>query len=188
MRLFTALDLPPDTLAALGKLLATLQPEAQLKWSPIENLHITTKFIGEWPESRLEELDEVLQTLRVRNSIYVEIRGMGWFPNPNTPRVFWAGINGGDALPTLAHDTDQALAALGISHETGPYSPHLTLARIKTQVPLQGLRARVQHLMLDHIADFRAGAFYLYSSTPGSHASHYQKLCGYHFERPDQRL
>lgn len=186
MRLFTALDLPSDTLSTLGELLATLKPEAPIKWSPVENLHITTKFIGEWPESRLDQLDEALQPLRYRNSLYIEIRGLGWFPNPTSPRVFWAGIRGGDALPSLANATDDALVPLGIPRETGPYSPHLTLARVKDRVPLQILHAKVQHLMLDHIADFCAAAFYLYSSTPGPQSSLYKKLRSYHFELPTQ--
>lgn len=186
MRLFTGLDLPSDTLSSLGKLLGELKCEAPIKWSPVENLHITTKFIGEWPESRLDQLDEALQPLRFRNSFCIEIRGLGWFPNSTSPRVFWAGIHGGEPLPTLANATDDALIPLGIARETGPYSPHLTLARIKDRVPLQGLRAKVQHLMLDHIADFRAAAFYLYCSTPGSQTSVYQKLRSYHFERPAQ--
>ena len=60
MRLFTALDLPPDVLLRLERLLAALRPEASIKWSPLDNLHITTKFIGEWPEKRVDELDAAL--------------------------------------------------------------------------------------------------------------------------------
>ena len=51
MRLFTAIDLPDEMIWKLERLLSVLRPEAIIKWSPIDNLHITTKFIGEWPPS-----------------------------------------------------------------------------------------------------------------------------------------
>ena len=54
---FTAIDLPDNVLSKLEKLLKHLQPTARLKWSPPSNLHITTKFIGEWPQERLGEIE-----------------------------------------------------------------------------------------------------------------------------------
>jgi 2'-5' RNA ligase len=54
MRLFTAIDLPAEVLDPLREFLARLRPLAKLHWSPVENLHITTKFIGEWPEARID--------------------------------------------------------------------------------------------------------------------------------------
>ena len=56
MRLFTAIDIPADVKAALAALLDRLRPLADLRWIPLEKLHITTKFVGEWPEDRLDEL------------------------------------------------------------------------------------------------------------------------------------
>ena len=53
MRLFTALDLEPGVAAKLERLLDRLRPTARIQWSAPANLHITTKFIGEWPDGRL---------------------------------------------------------------------------------------------------------------------------------------
>ena len=60
MRLFTAIDPSADVLLRLERLMSALRPEALIKWSPLDNLHVTIKFIGQWPESRLEELDDAL--------------------------------------------------------------------------------------------------------------------------------
>ena len=60
MRLFTGIDLPAEVAASLEKLLARLMPLASIRWSPVENFHITTKFIGEWPESKVDELKMTL--------------------------------------------------------------------------------------------------------------------------------
>src|SRR5947209_10415033 len=161
MRLFTALDLPADVLLRLDRLLAALRPEAMIKWSPLDNLHVTTKFIGEWPEHRIEELHAVLEKLRRPEPIDVELRDLGWFPNAQSPRILWAGVYGGDALPALAARTDEALAELGIAKEKHLFSPHLTLARIKNAVPLQRLRAKVEEFKTAPIGHFRASGFYL---------------------------
>ena len=88
MRLFTAIDLPPDVLGRLDDLIGELRPLARIKWSPASNLHITTRFIGEWPEQRLPELRNTLAGVTSREPISIRIRGLGFFPNPRSPRVF----------------------------------------------------------------------------------------------------
>src|SRR6516164_10452374 len=92
MRLFAGLDLPAEVVGNLERLLDELRPAAKIAWSPPANLHITTKFIGEWPEARLEELTTALTCMPARAPISVEVRRVGFFPNPHSPRVFWCGI------------------------------------------------------------------------------------------------
>ena len=182
MRLFTAIELPEEVLLRLERLVCSLRPEAQIKWSPLDNLHITTKFIGEWPEARLEELDTALGTLPARNPFTIEIKKLGWFPNERAPRVVWAGAEGGDALPRLAQDTEERLRTLGAPRENRSYSPHLTLARIKNPTPLQQLRSRMLEIQDFSFGSFTAEGFVLYRSDPGSNSSIYRKLREYRFE------
>jgi 2'-5' RNA ligase len=181
MRLFTAISLPQEILLRLDRLMAALRPEALIKWSPLDNLHITLKFIGEWPESRLDELHSALADIAPRSPFEIEISGLGWFPNERAPRVLWAGVSGGEALPQLAAEIDQRLQSLGIPHEDRQFSPHLTLARIKNPVPLRVLREKVQRLQPAHIGKFEASDFALYRSDPGSTSSIYRKLREYKF-------
>ena len=116
MRLFTGIDLPDEVREKLERLLMHLRPCAHLKWSPVYNLHVTLKFIGEWPQEKLPQLEAALGTVAARDPIAAEVKGLGWFPNPHYPRVFWAGVQGGDALPALVKDIDAALAPLGIAN------------------------------------------------------------------------
>jgi 2'-5' RNA ligase len=182
MRLFTAIDLSQEILLRLDRLVAALRPEALIKWSPLDNLHITTKFIGEWPEDRLSELHAMLLKLAPRKPFQVEIRSLGWFPNERAPRVLWAGVEGGDPLKNLARATDEILASLGITEELRQFSPHLTIARIKNPVPLRGLRHKVEEMRDAVIGQFEVSQFNLFRSDPGSNASIYRKLCEYKFE------
>ncbi len=181
MRLFTALDLPTEILLRLERLLSALRPEALINWSPLDNLHITTKFIGQWADSRLDDLDAALSSLVPRQPFDVELKTLGWFPQARSPRTFWIGVHG-EALHQLARDTEQKLEPLGIAKESREFSPHLTLARIKTPVPLRRLHEKVDAMQPASLGHFSAAQFALYRSDPGSNASIYRKLRNYRFE------
>ena len=175
MRLFTGLDLPDDVVRNLEELLRRLKPAARIQWSPPENLHVTTKFIGEWPEDRLGELIAALRGVPAPGPIAVQIRRVGFFPNPHAPRIFWCGIEA-PGLDALAADTDGATAALGVEREKRAFSPHLTLARIKNQVDLQPLRKTIAGMESLELGGFQARSFFLYQSSLRPTGSVYTKL------------
>ena len=175
MRLFIGLDLPSDVVRNLENLLERLRPQARIQWSPPANLHITTKFIGELPENRLDELKAALSLLPPRPPIQVHIRRVGFYPNPHSPRIFWCGVEA-PGLPELAADTDRATASLGIECEKREYSPHLTLARIKEKLNLQPLREAIVALPSLDFGGFPAASFYLYQSKLRPTGSIYTKL------------
>ena len=183
MRLFTAITLPQDVVAALIRLIDQLRPAARIPWSPASNLHITTKFIGEWPKERLDELNIALQRMPPREPIPIEVRGLGFFPNPHAPRVFWAAVHAAPELATLARLTDQNLQLLGVPAETRPFSPHLTLARIKEPVPLQALRQAIANLPATDFGAFTADRFHLYLSQLTPKGSVYTRLSEYDFRK-----
>jgi 2'-5' RNA ligase len=179
MRLFIGLDPRDEVRERLERLLIHLRACAHLKWSAVYNLHITLKFIGEWPEDKLPELEAALRSISPREPIPADVRGLGWYPNPHHPRVFWAGIQAGDLLTTLAKDLDSALGPLGIAKEDRPFNAHLTLARIKEPAPLQSLRNTIAQLESVDYGSFLVDRFYLYRSQPGSAGSIYTKLSEY---------
>jgi 2'-5' RNA ligase len=167
MRLFTAIDMPAEIKARLEVFFNRLRPTAKLAWSPVENLHVTTKFIGEWPEPRLGEVNTALATVVSPAPIEIAIRSVGWFPNPRNPRVFFAGIESGPELRTLVHNTEQALAALGVPTEEREFHPHLTLARRRDAAPLERMRQVLATADSSDFGVFRAASFFLYLSAGG---------------------
>jgi len=181
MRLFTAIDLPAEILLRLERLISAMRSEALIKWSPLDNLHITIKFVGEWPEARLTELHEALETVAPRDAFAIELKDLGWFPNERAPRVLWAGVHADPALLQLVRDTEAVLEKLGIKKEDREFAPHLTLARIKSPVPLQRLRQRVAEMQPAVLGQFSVTQFSLYRSDPGSNASIYRRLREYKF-------
>lgn len=175
MRLFTGLDLPPDVIRNLDGLMARLRPAARIHWSPAANLHVTTKFIGEWPPARLEELKTALRRLGSRPPIQLAIRQLGFFPNAHSPRIFWCGVEA-PGLDALAAGTDAATSQLGVARETRPFQPHLTLARIKDRVDLRPLRETIAALPSLGFGQFEARTFFLYQSALKPTGSVYTKL------------
>ena len=175
MRLFTGLELPAGVIGNLAELLRRLKPAARIHWSPPENLHVTTKFIGEWEDGRLGELKPALGGLPGRGAIAVRIRGVGFFPNAHSPRNFWCGIEA-PGLAELASDTDLATVRVGVAPEKRRFSPHLTLARMKGPVELEPLHRAVAALATLEFGEFTADRFFLYQSTLRPAGSVYTKL------------
>jgi RNA 2',3'-cyclic 3'-phosphodiesterase len=179
MRLFIGLDPREDVRERLERLLMHLRACAHLKWSPVYNLHVTLKFIGEWPEDKLPQLEAALRSVSPRAPIPADVKGLGWFPNPHHPRVFWVGVQASDTLAALVKDIEAALAPLGMAKEDRPFNAHLTLARLKEPAPLQALRDAIAQLESVDYGSFLVDRFYLYRSQPGSAGSIYTKLSEY---------
>ena len=180
MRLFTAIDLPPDIIERLDALIAKLRPLAPIRWSSAGNLHITTKFIGQWPEEQLPQLQHALSSVSCRPRIPIQVTGLGFFPNLKSPRVFWAGVNPTRELVVLAGDIDHAVSNL-VKPEIRAYSPHLTLARINPGGGLTALRNQVEQLGQPDFGSFAVDRLYLYLSEPSSSGSVYTKLSEFPF-------
>jgi RNA 2',3'-cyclic 3'-phosphodiesterase len=163
MRLFTALDLPGDVVRNLEELVARLKPAAPIHWSPPANLHVTTKFIGEWPDARLPELRAALAALPERPQFEVSVSKLGFYPNERGPRVFWCGIEAA-GLAALAAETGAATGSLGVAGENRAYSPHLTLARIKDRCDLRPLHSAIAAIPSLDFGRFTARSFFLFRS------------------------
>lgn len=161
---------------AIERLVSQLRPAARIGWSRPANLHITTKFIGEWPEERLAELQSALATIGRPGVIEIAVSGIGWFPNPHHPKVLFAAAEAGDSLKELAAATDRTTAELGVPAENRAYSPHLTLARIRTPVDLRSLRQRIAEMPSQEFGCIQADRFYLYLSELHPAGSVYHKL------------
>jgi 2'-5' RNA ligase len=169
MRLFTAIEIPAGIKARLRALTDRLRPLAKLSWSPLENLHVTTKFIGEWPDARIDEMGRALARVSPQGAVEIHLRGLDWFPNERNPRVLFAGIEAGAELGALADRTNRSVAALGVPAEEREFHPHLTLARRRDPVPIDRLRKEVAENRTTGFGSFHAESFFLYLSKAGQY-------------------
>ena len=95
-------------------------------------MHITLKFLGEVPESQIQKiaasLDDISATPYTLHSL-----GISTFGRP--PRVIKAEVHDGGATASLAADVESRMAKLGFKREEKPFSPHITIARVKEYSP-----------------------------------------------------
>lgn len=106
--------------------------DAAVRWVPAENFHITLWFIGHVDEGRARAVLSAVGEPIDAPVFSIELSGMGAFPPSGPPRVLWIGVGDGfDAVRTLHGVVESRLVPLGFEPEGRPYSPHLTLARIK---------------------------------------------------------
>jgi 2'-5' RNA ligase len=182
VRLFVALDLPDQVRHAITELIARLQPKSRSpRWIKPENLHITLKFIGHVPNEKLSPIQTALSSIRVAQPVELHFRGMGFFPNERRPRAFWCGIASSPNLAELAANIDRALVPMGIEAETRPFTPHLTLARFKSD---EGILEVVQAATDMKSTDFGAATetnFHLYESLLKSTGAQYNRVASFPF-------
>jgi 2'-5' RNA ligase len=173
MRLFTGISIETGTLRKLESLLAELRPLARVKWSPPENLHITAKFIGEWPEARLAELEQALARVAPAGPVPIQVAGLGYYRS-----ALYAGVVPSAGLLHLARSIDEGLETIGCPREVREYSPHLTLARFRNE-NIRQLRERTENMSNTEFGSFEARSFHLYLSKTGPGGSVYSILRTY---------
>ena len=118
----------------LGAAIDELRPSArEVSWVATGNLHLTVKFLGAVAEDRIERVADALTSVLAGVGAFdAQVEGLGAFPSAARPRVVWAGVTAGaGTMGDLAGRVDEALAALGFAREARPFSPHVTLGRVR---------------------------------------------------------
>ena len=141
LRLFWAVSLPDQVKEQLGVLMDLLQKgQADAKWVEKYNLHLTVKFLGELPANQRPLItNAVKEALAGTGSFNLMVKGLGFFPSAQRPRILWAGLTGELArLRELHRLVEDSLTPLGWPPENRRFSPHLTLARLRS---LRGMEA-----------------------------------------------
>ena len=105
---------------------------ADLKLVKPENIHITLRFLGNISPRLVEEIHGEMERIDFA-PFDVEIKGIGVFPNPRRIRVVWAGIRrGASELGEIFNQLEPRLRRLGFKPDSKGFSPHLTIARVRT--------------------------------------------------------
>ncbi len=134
LRCFIAVSLPATLRSAIGEVVGKLRGiGADIKWVSDENLHLTLKFLGETDEELVDEIrNALIDKLSHYAPFYIKIGGVGYFPGGRNPRVIWVGIEDPGVLEDIYKDIENAVAKLGYPREKRPFSPHLTIGRVRS--------------------------------------------------------
>ena len=141
IRSFIAFDLESQEvltqLASVQKLL--VETGADLIPVAPQNIHVTIRFLGDINPPMVEKLHEALKNVKF-TPFTIQIKGLGVFPSLNYPRVVWAAMTQGtDQLKSIFTQLEPQIRALGFAADQYGFSPHLTIARVRSANNKQNL-------------------------------------------------
>jgi 2'-5' RNA ligase len=139
-----------------------------VRWVPVKNIHITLKFLGDISPASVELLIQMLRTEAASCPPFdIAIGGLGSFPNSKRARVLWVGIQAPAELEALQRGIEAACVRLGYPPDAHPFSPHLTIGRVREQISpadQQKVRKTLEEITIDSLGTARVDSIHLYKS------------------------
>jgi 2'-5' RNA ligase len=135
IRAFIAVLLPDEVKQSLSALQERLRSGSSVpaKWVDPGNIHLTLKFLGNISPGMIGRITSAMETAaREIRPFRIQVKGLGAFPNANRVNIVWVGMEGDvERLALLQKRIDAQLSHLGFKSENRPFTPHLTIARIR---------------------------------------------------------
>lgn len=134
IRSFIAFDIEDENVVReLSKVQsALLECGADIKPVEAENIHVTIRFLGGIPSVMIERIYNEMNKITF-SPFDIEIKGLGAFPNIRHINVIWAGIGRGvNELRSIYYQLEPNLQKLGLRPDDKGFSPHITIARVKS--------------------------------------------------------
>ncbi len=132
-----------ETSAVLQRHLATIirqvaQALPFVRWVDPTGIHLTLAFLGELSDDQVARaLEAATMTAGHAKPFSYRLARLGVFGSPRQPRVIWLGIDEpSGALLRLQRVLNEGLAQRGFTVDARPFSPHLTLARVKSPLSI----------------------------------------------------
>lgn len=167
MRCFVAIELPAEIRSALAlQIGAWCSAAPDVHFCAKEQLHITLRFFGQVDPTAIDAIGAVIgEAARVVMPFSLSLGGLGAFPNPHAPRVFWHGVaDDARCCERWLELAQPGLERLGLAAESRLFHPHITLARSRDAAGSAALRrilrssphAPRQSMRVEHLALFES--------------------------------
>lgn len=144
IRTFVAIDLPDRVQSCLKNISEDLQSNLEsipIRWVPVENIHMTLKFLGDVSINNIELLKKMLRSeAQAHSSFEIGIGGIGAYPKIRRPRVIWTGVEAPSELVDLQQSIEAQTSKLGYAVDNREFSPHLTLGRVSRNASPEDVR------------------------------------------------
>ena len=182
LRAFIAVEIPHGIRDAVCKAITPLQKGlgSVVCWVPMENMHLTLKFLGDVSPANVEMLSQMLHAeADLFQCFDLRLSGLSSFPNLKRPRVIFIGIQAPATLEALQRGIDSASRRLGYESEERGFSPHLTIGRVKQSVTAteqQAIRRALEETRIDLLGTARVDSIHLYKSDLKPTGSIYTRL------------
>lgn len=147
----------------------------EVSWCDPRGLHLTLHFFGYVDPDRRAVIHDILdETARSSPKLRLSLSSIGFFPDAEHPRVVWAGATG-QTLPLalLQRSLAEKLKAAGFEIDPRPFTPHVTLGRVKKKpLSLDDLK----RLQFPSCSERLFSEIALYESRPTQQGSRYEIL------------
>jgi RNA 2',3'-cyclic 3'-phosphodiesterase len=170
-RAFIAIELPvlvQDAIQNQTDSLRDALDSSLVRWVASHNVHLTLKFLGDVSPANIELLKQMLKREADQHPPFeMRISGIGSFPTSRRPRVIWVGFNAPAILESLQRGIESAAARLGYEAEERAFSPHLTIGRVRQNLPstgLQRIRAALEETTVSDLGIIKIDSVHLYKS------------------------
>ena len=103
-----------------------------VRWTAVQNLHLTLEFLGDVDEKRIGDLKQILN--RLSSSELQEqlvFTNVSAFPNTASPKIIWLGIAKNVFLLKMQRLLMQDLVRNGFDVDRKAFKAHLTLGRVR---------------------------------------------------------
>ena len=141
VRSFIAIELPDEVKSGLTQLQTQLKAgkHSAVKWVDPRSSHLTLKFLGNIAADKIDKITKALEAAaQGLPPFHLKVNGLGVFLNLSRVQVAWIGINGEvSQLSQLQQRLESNLSPLGFAPESRPFTPHLTLARLRERASLE---------------------------------------------------
>lgn len=163
IRSFVAVSISEGARRQIAELLNRLRREsgADVRWVRPELMHLTLAFLGEVSQDFLDSAKSQLTEVARRHEAFTaQLKGLGAFPSPTRARVVWIGTEQGRReVCALQADVVKALCSVGYRPESRPFSPHLSIGRLRVPGDVSratGLGFESESFMMDRAILFRS--------------------------------
>jgi 2'-5' RNA ligase len=189
LRAFIAVEIPLDIRQDIEHATSNLRrgTGSLIRWVAVENMHLTLKFLGDIPTANMEVLTQMIRAEADSfNCFDIHLTGIGSFPNPKRPRVIYIGIQAPAELEAFQSQLESATRRLGYNSEERAFAPHLTIGRVRQNIPpddLQKIRRALEASKIDSPGTARVNSVHLYKSDLKPTGPVYTKLFSAHLRK-----
>ncbi|MFC2001642.1 RNA 2',3'-cyclic phosphodiesterase [Chloroflexota bacterium] len=191
IRSFIAIELPNEVKSALTRLQTQLKlgNPPSIKWVDPNSIHLTLKFLGNIGIDKIDEITRTIETATQGASpFHLEVKDLGVFPNLKRVQVAWVGISGEvERLGHLQQRLESSLAPLGFTPESRPFTPHMTLARLRDRASpdeRQNFGQLIAGTRFEAVYSFNADAINLMRSQLTREGAIYSRISSIKLKKP----
>jgi 2'-5' RNA ligase len=183
LRTFIALDIPPAIQKSIQLQVHNLRSilgNSAIRWVPVNNIHLTLKFLGDVSQSDVDNLNQIVHKQAESHPAFdININSLGSFPSSKRARVLLIRVQAPAELEALQSGLESDCTRVGFRPESRPFNPHLTIGRVRRGISASDqskIRKTLEEVKIDSLGTARVDSLHLYKSELKPSGSVYTKL------------